>query len=66
MSYQAYGNKIEVEARAAYDCVCGNAKELNSLVCWNCFKYTDLPLKWFEGSYSEWLGARNKIIGASK
>lgn len=61
MSYQAYGNKIEVEARSNNVCVCGKAKELNSLVCWDCFKLGDLPLKYFEGGYSAWLEARKTI-----
>lgn len=36
---------------------CGKEKQLGLVVCWTCFKYrTDIiPLKSFEGSFSEWL-----------
>ncbi len=46
-------------ARAGKVCLgCGEPKEAGVLiVCWNCFKYrTDItPLKYFEGTFEEWL-----------
>lgn len=45
----------EYQARIAYNCVCGNAKEQVMMVCWDCFKRGPNPLKYFNGSYAEWL-----------
>lgn len=48
----------EIEARKSYNCpACNNAKEQNSLVCWDCFKRREdvTPLKYFEGTFTEWM-----------
>ena len=48
----------ETAARKSNYCVCGQAKEQGSVVCWDCFKRKgELSLKWFDGSYVEWLEA---------
>lgn len=51
-------SQIEYNARIAMNCVCGNAKENNTLVCWDCFKRGDNPLKYSNLSYEQWLATR--------
>lgn len=51
-------SRTEYSARIAMDCICGNPKENNTLVCWDCFKRGPNPLKFFNGSYEEWLKTR--------
>jgi len=54
----AFISQTEYDARCSMTCVCGNAKEKSTLVCWDCFKRSDNALKWFPGTYEEWLKAR--------
>lgn len=49
---------IEYAARIATNCICGNAKGNNTLVCWDCFKRGPNPLKYSGLSYEEWLKTR--------
>ena len=51
---------IEKAARMSNACVCGLPKEQVMLVCWDCFKRGPNPLKWFNGSYEEWLKTHNE------
>lgn len=45
----------EQEARLEENCIaCGNHKTKGALVCWDCFKYSPVPLKYFSGSFEEW------------
>ena len=53
-------SQTEYNARVSRECVCGNAKEVSMLVCWDCFKRGPLPLKWFDGSYEKWLTTRSE------
>ena len=53
-------SQLEYDARCSSNCVCGNAKELSMLVCWDCFKRGDNALKYFDGTYEQWLKARVK------
>lgn len=51
-------SQTEYDARCSMDCVCGNPKEQVMLVCWDCFKRGNNPLKYFNGSYDQWLDSR--------
>jgi hypothetical protein len=45
----------EDEARQEENCIgCGNHKSNNALVCWDCFKYSPVPLKYFNGTFENW------------
>ena len=42
---------------------CGEDKEKGLVVCWECFKARENPLKSFIGSVYEWLVSIGKIDG---
>lgn len=54
----SFSSQAEYDARVSRVCVCGNAKEINSLVCWDCFKRVPNPLKYFDGTYEQWVAQR--------
>lgn len=46
----------EEQARQLRYCPnCGKPKKVGMVVCWECFKHIDIPLKYYEGSFEEWL-----------
>ena len=48
----------EEKARTTTECVnCGEPKNEGLVVCWTCFKYSPIPLKYFGGTFREWLEA---------
>ena len=48
----------EPEARDLLYCLgCGKSKDKGLVVCWDCFKYRQLPFKYHTGTLSEWLQA---------
>ena len=50
--------ELEEQARTETVCRgCGGEKDTGLVVCWSCFKYRDdiVPLKYFDGTFSEWL-----------
>lgn len=50
------GTATEKEARMMRNCPkCNSAKEEGMLVCWDCFKRGENPLKYFVGSFEEWI-----------
>lgn len=59
-----FGSQVEYDARINPNCICGKAKEQSLLVCWDCFKREGFngrpPLKWFDGSYEEWIAERGE------
>lgn len=49
-------NIKEEKIRNAKKCLgCGKEKQVNCLVCWDCFKYRKNAFKYFRGSLFEWL-----------
>ena len=50
-------NVDEEQARKEFYCRgCRGKKDaLDIVVCWECFKYRDNCLKYFEGTFQEWL-----------
>lgn len=47
---------LEKEQRNSTICIgCGYSKQSNTLLCWQCYKYCDLPFKDFNGTLEEWL-----------
>jgi len=49
----------EEQARRGKVCRgCGKEKASGLVVCWVCFKLGNNPLKYFEGSFGEWLEAK--------
>lgn len=62
IAIRTFGEELLYQARCSRNCVCGNGKEAAMLVCWNCFKRSDNPLKWFEGFYMQWLNKKGYKI----
>ena len=54
--------QTDIEARSSMTCVCGNAKELNCVCCWDCFKRGPLPFKYFDGTFEQWQTERRHSI----
>jgi len=50
-------NVDEDQARKEFYCrgCRGKKDSLDIVVCWECFKYRDNCLKYFEGTFQEWL-----------
>lgn len=49
------GQVSEAQARELTYCVgCGGDKHKGLAVCWDCFKYSPNPLKYFHGTFEEW------------
>jgi hypothetical protein len=43
-------------------CVCGAPKEVGGVVCWDCFKYVEHPLKDSGLPFSQWLEERQRRV----
>lgn len=53
---EAENSKFEDEERLKTICAgCGGDKQLDLVVCWNCYKYSALPFKYYEGGLKNWL-----------
>jgi hypothetical protein len=53
---------LEEQARTETVCRgCGRPKELDQVVCWNCFKFREdvIPFQDFDGTLAEWLRLLN-------
>ncbi len=56
-----FSTQSEYDARCSNSCPnCNQAKEQGSLVCWDCFKRIENPLKYFAGTFEKWLEIERK------
>jgi hypothetical protein len=39
---------------------CDDSKDIGLVVCWSCFKHSQHPYKFFDGTLLEWLEVINK------
>jgi len=54
-------NVSEEQARHEPYCRgCREKKEMDLIVCWRCFKYRENSLKYFRGTFQEWLQSLSK------
>jgi hypothetical protein len=44
---------------------CGGRKDEGTIVCWECFKQGEHPLKYWDGTWLEWLATRHPRQAAS-
>lgn len=56
----------EREARQLMQCpCCGAAKELGTVVCWDCFKHTPKHSAWDLPGFKYWTGSLEDYIAVS-